>query len=171
MEDNRINMDSNYVQVSANNKFEWNTYMIVLSRNGYKFEKGSSTEFVDSCYIAYSEKDKLVYVSDNLDFAVSVWELMSMKQFLYKFNMLDKAMENEKFSKYHLEEKSSILNESQAKILESLTTALEINEDVEIDSNKSLYESGYISRDEYYENDNNTFIIQNFKNALRGAVR
>ena len=167
MNENSINYNSNYVQVYANNKFEWNTYMIVLSRNGYKFDKYSVKEFEDRCSIAYSEIEKVVHVT--LEYEVNVWEYISMKQFLYKFDMLDKAIGNEKFSKYNLEGNNDLdsLSELDCKVLKTITDAMEYDEDSNETSIEHLFEMGYISHEDYTELRDSVYTIRNFKDSLR----
>lgn len=166
MED--IRHDNKYVQVTANNKFEWNTYMVVLSRNKYMFDKSSIKEFEGSCYIAFSEIDRMVHVSDSYE--VNVWDTISMKQFLYKFNMLDKAIGNPKFEHYDLE--GSLIDlpsSSTQKLVETLIDVLSSDSDY-LDTINSLFQRGYIDKNNYDKASEYYYNVGQLKELIRGVI-
>ncbi len=169
MDTDDIKYNDRYVEVIVNNKFEWNTYMVVLSRNGYRFDKGSITEFKGYCYVSFSEIDKLVHVSERYE--MSVWHTISMKQFLYKFGMLDKAIGNPKFDAYRLEEDFLDLPDKRnVELIETLVESLSVDESAGIDELEKLYQSNYIGRDDYNELSNYYNRIAELKNVIRGVV-
>lgn len=144
-----IEAQSPYIRIY--NKFEWDVVISTLLKYDYEWTNSTPDklkEYSDGydIYCIFNTKNKQVEISNSSSFAG--YPRVDMKQFLYKFNLLDKAIDNPKFKEYDLVNNEGVLSQSECKLVESLTRIIQAV-DIDKDELDFLYDEDFISTNEW----------------------
>jgi len=171
-----------YFVLNIINSFEWNTAITVLHNNNFSW-----ADEVDKSDRVYRNKDTYLLLDVNRkiikirrysmgapsyepDEHGSKYININMKYFLFRFNMLDKALDiavsdtNSEFSSYDFSD-DGYLNEKQVYLLQYLTDAINSidNKGSEI---QKLYNYGFMSNREYSLKMSNIALVDDFISSI-----